>query len=67
MNGTLESLKELVKSFNDADLDSNTEVVIAPPALYCQQFSQMALLCIIDPRFLTLFFGGAGAGFISVI
>jgi len=34
MNGTLESLKELVKSFNDADLDSNTEVVIAPPALY---------------------------------
>ncbi|POW12717.1 hypothetical protein PSTT_04405 [Puccinia striiformis] len=34
MNGTLESLEKLVTSFNDADLDPNAEVVIAPPALY---------------------------------
>jgi triosephosphate isomerase len=36
MNGTLDSLQQLVKSFNDAELDSNTEVVVSPPALYCQ-------------------------------
>ncbi|PLW33447.1 hypothetical protein PCANC_17870 [Puccinia coronata f. sp. avenae] len=34
MNGTLDSLQQLVKSFNDAELDSNTEVVVSPPALY---------------------------------
>jgi triosephosphate isomerase len=39
MNGTLDSLRQLVESFNDAELDTNTEVVIAPPALYCQYFS----------------------------
>lgn len=42
MNGTLESLRQLVKSFNDADLDSNTEVVIAPPALYLLPIKDVA-------------------------
>ncbi|MBW0490941.1 hypothetical protein O181_030656 [Austropuccinia psidii MF-1] len=34
MNGTLDSLQEIVKVLNDADLNPNAEVVIAPPALY---------------------------------
>lgn len=34
MNGTLESLKALVSSLDDAKLDPNTEVVIAPPSLF---------------------------------
>ncbi|KAK5652495.1 hypothetical protein OQA88_10397 [Cercophora sp. LCS_1] len=34
MNGTIESVKSIVKGLNDAQLDSNTEVVIAPPAPY---------------------------------
>lgn len=34
MNGTEESLKQLVQGLNDAELDPHTEVVIAPPALY---------------------------------
>ncbi|KAL2213370.1 triosephosphate isomerase [Sarocladium strictum] len=34
MNGSISSIKEIVKNLNDADLDPNTEVVIAPPALY---------------------------------
>lgn len=34
MNGTISSIKEIVKNLNDATLDSNTEVVIAPPSLY---------------------------------
>ncbi|GAA96249.1 uncharacterized protein L969DRAFT_84101 [Mixia osmundae IAM 14324] len=34
MNGTLDSIKKLVENLNNATLDSNTEVVIAPPALY---------------------------------
>lgn len=34
MNGTSDSLAELVKVLNDAHLDPNTEVVIAPPSLY---------------------------------
>ncbi|KAL2752783.1 hypothetical protein ACRALDRAFT_2044518 [Sodiomyces alcalophilus JCM 7366] len=34
MNGTIASIKEIVKNLNDAQLDSNVEVVIAPPALY---------------------------------
>ncbi|BFZ64291.1 triosephosphate isomerase [Saitoella coloradoensis] len=34
MNGTLSSIKSIVSAMNDAKLDSNTEVVIAPPALY---------------------------------
>ncbi|KAK4192062.1 Triosephosphate isomerase [Podospora australis] len=36
MNGTKESIKSIVKNLNDAQLDSNVEVVIAPPALYLQ-------------------------------
>lgn len=34
MNGTQDSLKDIVKVLNDAELDQNVEVVIAPPALY---------------------------------
>lgn len=34
MNGTHESLCELVKLLNDSHLDPNTETVIAPPSLY---------------------------------
>ncbi|KAK3379791.1 Triosephosphate isomerase, partial [Lasiosphaeria ovina] len=33
-NGTIESVKSIVKNLNDAKLDSNVDVVIAPPALY---------------------------------
>ncbi|KAB2573202.1 putative triosephosphate isomerase protein [Lasiodiplodia theobromae] len=34
MNGTIESIKSLVSNLNNAQLDPNVEVVIAPPALY---------------------------------
>jgi len=34
MNGTLESLKSLVSSLDEAKLDPNTEAVIAPPSLF---------------------------------
>nr|6NEE_A Chain A, TRIOSEPHOSPHATE ISOMERASE [synthetic construct]6NEE_B Chain B, TRIOSEPHOSPHATE ISOMERASE [synthetic construct] len=34
MNGTLESIKALVETLNSAQLDPNTEVVVAPPAIY---------------------------------
>ncbi|KXS97461.1 hypothetical protein AC578_7367 [Pseudocercospora eumusae] len=34
MNGSIAKIKEIVAHLNDAKLDSNTEVVIAPPALY---------------------------------
>ncbi|KAK5085149.1 triosephosphate isomerase [Lithohypha guttulata] len=34
MNGTISSIKEIVHNLSSAKLDSNTEVVIAPPALY---------------------------------
>jgi triosephosphate isomerase (TIM) len=34
MNGTIDSIKSIVSHLNDAKCDSNTEVVIAPPALY---------------------------------
>ncbi|KAJ4362575.1 triosephosphate isomerase [Neocucurbitaria cava] len=34
MNGNIKSIKDIVKNINDAKLDSNVEVVIAPPALY---------------------------------
>lgn len=34
MNGTIDSIKSIVKNLNEAKVDSNTEVVIAPPALY---------------------------------
>ncbi|KAK3692892.1 Triosephosphate isomerase [Podospora appendiculata] len=34
MNGTIESVKAIVNNLNEAKLDPNTEVVIAPPALY---------------------------------
>ncbi|KAG9118427.1 triosephosphate isomerase [Ceratobasidium sp. 392] len=34
MNGTVESIKKIIEGLNAANLDSNTEVVIAPPALY---------------------------------
>ncbi|KAJ4304144.1 triosephosphate isomerase [Collariella sp. IMI 366227] len=35
-NGTKESIKSIVKGLNEANLDSNVEVVIAPPSLYLQ-------------------------------
>lgn len=34
MNGTIQSIKEIVENLNKAQLDPNTETVIAPPALY---------------------------------
>merc|ERR1712029_999970 len=34
MNGNIKSIKEIVQNINDAKLDPNTEVVIAPPSLY---------------------------------
>lgn len=34
MNGTIESIKDIVHKLNDAKVDPNTEVVISPPALY---------------------------------
>ncbi|KAH8878559.1 Triosephosphate isomerase [Thozetella sp. PMI_491] len=34
MNGTIESIKSIVANLNAAQLDSNVEVVIAPPSLY---------------------------------
>ncbi|EOA87480.1 triosephosphate isomerase [Exserohilum turcicum] len=34
MNGTIKSITEIVENLNKAKLDENTEVVIAPPALY---------------------------------
>ncbi|KAI0023149.1 Triosephosphate isomerase [Xylariomycetidae sp. FL0641] len=34
MNGTISSIKEIVENLNKAQLDPNTETVIAPPALY---------------------------------
>ncbi|KAI5368098.1 Putative triosephosphate isomerase, aldolase-type TIM barrel, triosephosphate isomerase, active [Septoria linicola] len=34
MNGTISKIKEIVAHLNDAKVDSNTEVVISPPALY---------------------------------
>jgi triosephosphate isomerase len=34
MNGTIETIKGIVKHLNEAQLDSNVDVVIAPPALY---------------------------------
>lgn len=36
MNGTKESIKSIVQGLNNAKLDSNVEVVIAPPSLYLQ-------------------------------
>jgi triosephosphate isomerase len=36
MNGSLESIKEIVKGFNEATLDKDVEVVIAPPFPYLQ-------------------------------
>ncbi|KAJ9602818.1 triosephosphate isomerase [Cladophialophora chaetospira] len=34
MNGTIKSVKEIVHNLSTAKLDSNTEVVVAPPSLY---------------------------------
>lgn len=34
MNGTSKSISDIIANLNSANLDSNTEVVIAPPALY---------------------------------
>lgn len=34
MNGTISGIKDIVHHLNDAKVDSNTEVVISPPALY---------------------------------
>jgi len=34
MNGSADSIKKIISHLNDAKLDSNVEVVIAPPSLY---------------------------------
>jgi len=34
MNGTIDSIRQIVHNLSSAKLDSNTEVVIAPPSLY---------------------------------
>ncbi|EUC57292.1 triosephosphate isomerase [Rhizoctonia solani AG-3 Rhs1AP] len=34
MNGTVKSIQEIIENLNNAKLNSDTEVVIAPPALY---------------------------------
>jgi len=34
MNGTIKTIREIVHNINDAKLDPNVEVVIAPPTLY---------------------------------
>ncbi|EKG16860.1 Triosephosphate isomerase [Macrophomina phaseolina MS6] len=34
MNGTIQSIKDLINNLNNAKLDPNVEVVIAPPSLY---------------------------------
>jgi len=34
MNGTIKSIKDILENLNNAKLDPNTEVVVAPPALY---------------------------------
>ncbi|CAE6383090.1 triosephosphate isomerase (TIM) [Rhizoctonia solani AG-1 IB] len=34
MNGTVKSIQSIIENLNNAQLDPNTEVVIAPPALY---------------------------------
>ncbi|GAB7339107.1 hypothetical protein MBLNU457_5781t1 [Dothideomycetes sp. NU457] len=34
MNGSVDSIKSIVKNLNEAQVDKNTEVVIAPPFLY---------------------------------
>ncbi|KAF2087875.1 Triosephosphate isomerase [Saccharata proteae CBS 121410] len=34
MNGTIKSIQDIVHNLNDAKLDPNTEIVIAPPSLY---------------------------------
>jgi triosephosphate isomerase (TIM) len=41
MNGSLDSLSELVKTLNEAKLDPNTEVVIAPPCLFLVPLIQL--------------------------
>ncbi|PVG04821.1 putative TPI1-triose-phosphate isomerase [Serendipita vermifera] len=42
MNGTKESLTKLVKALNEADLNPNAEVVIAPPSLYLIPLKELA-------------------------
>ncbi|KAG8775840.1 triosephosphate isomerase [Serendipita sp. 397] len=42
MNGSKESLSKLVKAMNEASLDPNTEVVIAPPSLYLLSLQEQA-------------------------
>jgi len=34
MNGTIKSIRDIIHNLNNATLDPNTEVVIAPPTLY---------------------------------
>ncbi|KAI1504227.1 triose-phosphate isomerase-like protein [Biscogniauxia marginata] len=42
MNGTISSIKEIVDNLNKAQLDPNTETVIAPPALYLLLVRELA-------------------------
>ncbi|KAI9637343.1 Triosephosphate isomerase [Dioszegia hungarica] len=34
MNGSIKMIKEIIEQINNAKLDDNTEVIVAPPALY---------------------------------
>jgi len=42
MNGSLESLKKIVANLNDAQLNPNAEVIIAPPAVYLLPLHELA-------------------------
>jgi len=42
MNGSLESLNKIVANLNDAQLNPNTEVVIAPPTVYLLPLHELA-------------------------
>jgi triosephosphate isomerase len=41
MNGTMKSIKDIVNNLNEAKLDPNVDVVIAPPSLYLIQTAEM--------------------------
>ncbi|MEQ2197794.1 triosephosphate isomerase [Xenoophorus captivus] len=45
MNGTKESLEELITTLNTADLDDQTEVVCAAPSIYLD-----FVRSLLDPR-----------------
>jgi len=42
MNGSIESIKKIIEGLNNAKLDPNTEVIVAPPALYLLSAASLA-------------------------